>query len=121
MCPLKCTLCSLCSLLLLSEWDMFYLREERWHHSFVLKFVPVYSFEERMIFHLIKIVCAESVFRFSLNQPVHKVNTLSTPSIGRNLIKLNLLCKNFFPYFLPICTNIRSLHKSKVTLPDINS
>ena len=99
---------------------MLYLGEERWYHSFVLKFVPVYSFEERMIFHFIKIVCAESVFRFSLDQPIHKVYTLSAPSIGRNLVKLNLLRQNFFPYFLPICPNIRPLRKNKVTLPDIN-
>ena len=99
---------------------MLYLGEERWHHSFVLKFVPVYSFEERMVFHLIEIICAESVFRFSLDQPIHKVYTLSAPSIGRNLIKLNLLCQNFFSYFLSIRPNIRSLHKNKVTLPDIN-
>ena len=68
-----------------------YLGEKWGQHSLLLQLIPIYSLEERVIFHFIDAVCSQSILRFSLDQTIHKVNTLSTPSVWRYFVKLNLL------------------------------
>jgi len=61
-----------------------------------------------MKFDFVKTSSAQSVLRLALYQTIYKINTFSTPSIRRDLIKLNLLSQYFLPNLFSIWPNVGS-------------
>jgi len=68
-----------------------------------LQSLPIYIFKPRMRHDLVRPIISQSVLWFTLNQLIHKVNSLLGPII-RNIFfpNLNLFCQNFISDLLPV-------------------
>ena len=83
---------------------------QKWSWQLLFRqFLPINLLKPRMVFDLIDPMIPKSCFRLSLDESVDKINTFPRPAKRRNFIQLDLLSQYFFPDFLSVLANIRSL------------